>query len=94
MIRWPQFRFQCTSSEVVDEYYDLFETVLTEFDLYRKPGSIYNVDETGMSLDPLKLKVVLRKARRRFDSMAAATNLTSLLSVPVVPQAISCHLLS
>ena len=45
-------RFQCTSSEVVDEYYDLLETVLTEFDLLHKPGQIYNVDETGMSLDP------------------------------------------
>ena len=58
-------RFQCTSSEVVDEYYDHLETVLTEFDLHHKPGQIYNVDETGMSLDPPKIKVCAAKGQKK-----------------------------
>ena len=45
-------RFQCTSSEIIDEYYDLLETVLTEFDLHHQPGQIYNVDETGCCQRP------------------------------------------
>ena len=45
-------RFQCTIPEIIDEYYDLLQTVLTEYELSDKPGQIYNVDETGVSLDP------------------------------------------
>ena len=73
-------RFQCTSSEIIDEYYDLPDNVLTEFDLHHKSGQIYNVDETGMSLDLRNSRFVLQKARRKFNSMAVVTYQTSLYS--------------
>ena len=45
-------RFQCTTPEIISEYYDLVETVLAHHELSDKPGQIYNVDEIGVSLDP------------------------------------------
>ena len=45
-------RFQCTTNEIIKEYFDLLETVLQELEFFDKPGKIYNV---GMSLDPPKL---------------------------------------
>ncbi len=50
-------RFQCTSAEIMGEYFDLLEKTLEELELSDKPGQIYNVDETGMSLDPPKQKL-------------------------------------
>ncbi len=47
-------RFQCTSAEIMGEYFDLLEKTLEELELSDQPGQIYNVDETGMSLDPPK----------------------------------------
>jgi len=44
--------FQCTTPEIISEYYDLVETVLAHHELSDKPGQIYNVDEIGVSLDP------------------------------------------
>ena len=53
--------FQCTTPEIINEYYDLLETVLTHHELSHhdsdKPGQIYNVDETGVPLDPPKQRV-------------------------------------
>ena len=46
---------------MVSEYYDSLESVLTEFKLQDKlkHTCIYNVDETGMSLNPSKQGFVL-----------------------------------
>ena len=57
--------FQCTTPEIIDEYYDLLETVLTEHELSDKPGQIYNVDETGVSLDPPKRKVCAKRGQKK-----------------------------
>ena len=58
-------RFHCTDKETIGSYYDLLETVMEENDLWDKPGQLYNVDETGMPLDPPKLRVCARKGQKK-----------------------------
>lgn len=38
--------------EVFDRYFDLLEETVCENDLKDKPGQSFNLDETGMPLDP------------------------------------------
>jgi len=71
-------RFQCTTPEIISEYYDLVETVLAHHELSDKPGQIYNVDETGVSLDPQSKGFVLNEAKRRSDKLTVATGRTLL----------------
>ena len=47
-----------SNREVVDRYFDLLEETLNENDLRDKPGQIFNLDETGMPLDPKPPKTV------------------------------------
>ena len=44
---------------VLDNYFDLLEDTLVKNDLLHKPCMIFNVDETGMLLDPPSLKIVV-----------------------------------
>ena len=57
-------RFHCTDKETIGSYYDLLETVMKE-NLLDKPGQLYNVDETGMPLDPPKLRVCAQKGQKK-----------------------------
>ena len=61
----------------------LLETVLQEFELSDKPGQIYNVDETGMSLDPPKLRVCTRKGQKKVHQRGGGnrSNITVVGSV-------------
>ena len=43
---------------VLDSYYDELESTLVENDLNDNPCLIFNMDETGMPLDPNKPKIV------------------------------------
>ena len=76
-------RLQCTTMEVIDEYYDLLETVLTEHELFDKPGQIYNVDETGVSLDPPKQKVCAKRDQKKVRQIGSGnrSNITVVASV-------------
>ena len=58
-------RFQCTTPEIISEYYDLVETVLAHHELSDKPGQIYNVDEIGVSLDPPKQRVCTKRGQKK-----------------------------
>lgn len=51
-------RALASNQEVMDRYFDLLEETLAENDLRDKPGQIYNLDETGMPLDPKALKTI------------------------------------
>jgi len=46
-------------------YNDLLETVMDENDLWDKPSQLYNVDETGMTLDPTKLQVFCAQGQKK-----------------------------
>ena len=50
-----------TRAEIIQRYFDLLEKTLVQYDLLDKPASIFNMDETGLSLGPVGPKVVSRK---------------------------------
>jgi hypothetical protein len=39
------------SKQTIEKYFTLLDTILTDNELYDKPGNIYNVDETGLQLN-------------------------------------------
>ena len=47
-----QARARAANEEVMDNYFDLLEATLQECDLLGKPGQIFNLDESGFSLNP------------------------------------------
>ena len=47
--------------DILDNYFDELEYTLEENGLLDKPCLIYNMDETGMPLDPKPLKIVTQK---------------------------------
>ena len=49
------------NKKMVKHYFDLLDDTLKEFDLVSHPTQIYNVDETGMSLDPRAPNVIARR---------------------------------
>ncbi|XP_064403158.1 uncharacterized protein LOC135348769 isoform X2 [Halichondria panicea] len=51
-------RAVASSPQVISCYYDLLEQTLTENDLLDCPSQIYNMDETGMPLDPAPPKII------------------------------------
>lgn len=56
--RLAYIRMVSSSEAILDDYFDVLERTLVENDLQEKPCLIFNVDETGMPLDPPSLKVV------------------------------------
>ena len=54
-------RVRSSTTKEIDTYFDVLEQTLLENELLDKPCQIYNLDETGMPLDPKKLKVVSKK---------------------------------
>ena len=51
-------RAQATDPAMLTRYFDLLEEVLTENDLLDRPCQVFNMDESGMPLDPSHVKVV------------------------------------
>lgn len=56
-------RKKSTDPFVINKYFDLLEATLTSLDLLDKPESVYNLDETSLCSDPLKVKVVGAKGQ-------------------------------
>ena len=50
--------------EVLMRYFDLLEQTLKENDLLSEPSLIYNIDETGLPLDPKHPMVVAKKGQK------------------------------
>ena len=46
------------NSDTLKQYYDLLEDTLKEHNLHNSPSQLYNVDESGIPLDPKAPKVV------------------------------------
>jgi len=51
-------RAQASNPEMLSRYFDLLERTVEENQLSGKPRQIFNMDESGMSLDPKALKIV------------------------------------
>ena len=59
-----QARSRATDVEVIDNYFDLLEATLQEYDLLGKPGQIFNLDESGFPLNPKPPKGVFDKGTK------------------------------
>ena len=53
-----------TDPEMLDWYFDLLEKTMTENDLLDKPCQIYNVDETGLPLDPKPPQLIFQQSEK------------------------------
>ena len=51
--------------ETLNQYFDLLKDALTEHNLLQSPLQIYNVDESGISLDPKAPNVVAKKGTKK-----------------------------
>ena len=56
-----EVRMNRVTTENIKSYYDLLGEILKKHNLKTTPGQIYNVDETGMSLDQKPPIVLDRK---------------------------------
>ncbi len=64
-------RAVCSQPEILDHYYDLLEETLREHSIFDNPSVIFNLDETGMPLDPTPPKVVTRKGIKHATSVTS-----------------------
>ena len=53
------------NSENMKAYFDLLSDVYDEFDFENNPESIYNMDETGVPLEPRPRKVVAKRGQKK-----------------------------
>ena len=72
-------RAQASDPVMVSRYFDLLEQTLVKNDLKGKPGQIFNMDESGMPLDPKSPKVVVERG-----SVAAAVGSGNKSQVTIV----------
>ena len=57
-------RMVASDSDVISRYFNILEQTLAENNLEDKPCQMFNMDETGMPLDPKSLGPFLQKERR------------------------------
>jgi len=60
-------RMDAINSDTIRCYYELLKDVVKNNQLIESPAQIYNVDETGMPLNPRPPKVITKEARRKFN---------------------------
>ena len=53
-----------TRPEIISAYFDLLENTFIENDLLERPCQVFNMDETGMPLDPLAPRVICKKGSK------------------------------
>ena len=53
------------NSESMKAYFDLLSDVYDEFDFENNPESIYNMDETGVPVEPRPPKVVAKRGQKK-----------------------------
>ena len=66
-------RVRSSTPEQIDTYFDVLEQTLLENELLDKPCQVFNLDETGMLLDPKKLKVVSDKGVKNPSYMSSGS---------------------
>ena len=58
-------RMDAINSENMDAYFNLLREVFDKFDFDNRPQCIYNMDETGVLLEPKPPKVIARKGQKK-----------------------------
>ena len=69
-----------TSRQVVDEYFQELDVILTKYNLKDKPESIYNVDESGISPAHSPPKVIGPRGRQSQSITSPRSTTTTLIS--------------
>ena len=84
---------KATDPEMLGRYFDLLEATLMENYLDGKPGQLFNMDESGMPLDPKASKLVFQKGSNAFNvssgtksqiTVVACTNAAGFCMPPMV----------
>ena len=83
-------RSNAVTSENMKNYFALLEKTLIEKDLLDKPHLIYNMDESGMPLDPKQLKRVAGKGMKKVHGQASG-NKSQITIVACANAAGHCH---
>ena len=85
-------RMDAMNQETMDHYFSLLHDTLTTHDLLDKPAQIYNVDESGVPLNPRPPKIVSAKGREtkkvRYRSSSRKGQITVVACANAVGQAI------
>lgn len=58
-------RMDSVNKESIQHYYDLLESTLKEHNLQDSPGQIYNMDETGIPLDPRAPNIIVKRGQKK-----------------------------
>ena len=58
-------RMNATNRETIDNYYELLEDILTENNLLDSPAQIYNMDESGIPLNPRPPNIVAKRGQKK-----------------------------
>ena len=61
-------RMDAMNKDTIDHYFNLLEDTLKEHNLLDAPSQLYNVDESGIPLDPKAPKVVTVKGTKKHDT--------------------------
>ena len=80
----------CLTKEMISDYFDLLKEVLTESQLLNSPNRIYNVDETGITLDGHAPRIVAKKGQKkvRYRTSGNKTQITVIACVSASGQCI------
>ena len=65
-------RYLATNPVMLDRYFDLLQKCISELKLEDKPGQIFNVDESGMPLNPKPPKVLNQRGVKNPSSLGKA----------------------
>ena len=73
-------RAVCSQPEILNHYYGLLEQTLLEHDLADKPNQLFNLDESGMLLEPCLPKIIAVKGIKHPTSITTGnkTRITTL----------------
>ena len=61
------------SKKNLDYYFNLLKMEFDKYDCYGNPEAIYNMDETGVPLEPRTLKVVAKKGQKKVQYRTSGT---------------------
>ena len=66
-------RASASTKECIDNYFDVLEKVLNDNDLRDQPSLIFNMDETGIPLDPKPLKTIHERGEKNPMSITSGS---------------------
>ena len=83
-------RMDAINEQTMKQYFDLLEDTLKEHNLLHNPAQIYNVDESGMPLDPKAPNMVTQRGKKkvRYRSSGRKGQITVIACANAAGQAI------